>query len=141
MKFFKQYSLLLAWLVAVVATAGSLFFSNVSHLTPCALCWYQRIFMYPLAVILTVGILLKDQRVSAYVLPLAAIGGLVSVYHNLLYYRIIPEAVIPCTIGVSCTTRQIEVLRFVTIPLLSLAAFVLISILMIIYNYFKEKEL
>jgi disulfide bond formation protein DsbB len=141
MKLIKQSSLLLAWLVAVIATMGSLFFSNVLHLTPCLLCWYQRICMYPLAAILTVGILLKDKKVWAYVLPLVSIGLLVSVYHNLLYYNIIPEATAPCTAGISCTTRQIEWLGFTTIPLLSLVAFVLISFFIIIYYYSKEQEI
>lgn len=124
----------LAWAQALVASVGSLFFSEVLHLTPCVLCWYQRIFMYPLVIILAVGILARDRRVHRYVLPMA-IGGLaVAGYHNLLYYGVIPEAMAQCSLGLSCTTRQIELLGFVTIPLMSLTAFSIILGAMLIHR-------
>lgn len=117
----------IAWTQALVATLGSLFFSEVMHLTPCLLCWYQRILMYPLVAILTVGILLRDERLRLYVLPLS-IGGLaIAIYHNLLYYGVIPEGIVQCTTGVSCTQRQIEWFGFITIPFLSLIAFTVIT--------------
>jgi disulfide bond formation protein DsbB len=116
------------WLVSVVATFGSLFFSEIMRLPPCVLCWYQRICMYPIAVVATVGLLRQDAGSTRYAWPLALAGLAVAVYHNLLYYHLIPDSVTPCTQGVSCTSRQIEWLGVVTIPLLSLAAFVLIAI-------------
>lgn len=112
-----------AWLVSLVATMGSLFFSEVMGLPPCVLCWYQRICMYPIAVVLTVGLAVQDRHVSRYVWPLALVGLAIAIYHNLLYYHVIPDSITPCTTGVSCTERQIEWLGIVTIPLLSLAAF------------------
>ena len=115
-----------AWLVGLVATMGSLFFSEVMHLPPCLLCWYQRICMYPLAVVATVGLATQDRHVSRYMWPLALVGLSVSGYHNLLYYHIVPESLAPCTAGVSCTDVQIEWLGFITIPLLSLTAFCII---------------
>ncbi len=121
-----------AWLQALIATLGSLFFSEVMQLTPCLLCWYQRIAMYPLVVILTVGILLREGRLRYYVLPLSLIGLAIASYHNLLYYGIIAESLAPCTAGVSCTTRQIEWLGFITIPLLSLIAFLMITVCMLL---------
>lgn len=116
-----------AWLVALAATGGSLFFGEVMGLPPCTLCWYQRIAMYPLAVLLPIGILLRDARVAYYCLPLVVAGLGIAVYHNLLYYHVIPESLAPCTEGVSCTTRQIEWLGFVTIPSLALAGFAAIG--------------
>jgi disulfide bond formation protein DsbB len=116
-----------AWLVALAATVGSLFFGEVMGLPPCTLCWYQRIAMYPLALLLPIGILLRDPRVAYYCLPLAAVGLGIAVYHNLLYYHVIPESLAPCTEGVSCTTRQLEWLGFVTIPGLALAGFATIT--------------
>ncbi len=116
----------IAWLQALVATLGSLFFSEVMQLPPCKLCWYQRIVMYPLVWILGVGIYKKDKNSVIYALPLAVIGLLIAVYHNLLYYGVIPESLAPCTLGVSCTTKFFEWFGFVTIPLLSLAGFVVI---------------
>ncbi len=127
----------IAWGIALAATVGSLFFSEVMELPPCVLCWYQRIAMYPLVLIIATGIILKDKRLKLYSLPLCLIGLGISVYHNLLYYGIIPESITPCTAGISCTSRQIEWLGFITIPLMALTAFVSISIILFIY---KSKE-
>lgn len=124
----------LAWFQALIATLGSLFFSEIMQLTPCLLCWYQRIMMYPLVIVLTVGILLRDPRTKYYVLPLSLIGLSISVYHNLLYYGIIAESLAPCTMGISCTTRQIEWLGFITIPLMALTAFIVITFSMLFYK-------
>jgi disulfide bond formation protein DsbB len=125
--------LYIAWGQALIATLGSLFFSEVMKLPPCILCWYQRIFMYPLVFILTVGIVLRERRIRWYVLPLSVAGLCVAIYHNLLYYGIIAESIVPCTQGVSCTTRQIEWLGFITIPLLSLVAFTVITLSLVLY--------
>jgi disulfide bond formation protein DsbB len=126
-----------AWVMALVATVGSLFFSEVMQLPPCVLCWYQRIAMYPLVVIIGVGILTGDRRVKNYALPVCLAGLAVAVYHNLLYYGLIPESITPCTQGISCTSRQIEWLGFITIPLLSLTAFVATALCLLFY---KPKE-
>ncbi len=122
----------IAWIQALVSTAFSLYFSQILLLPPCILCWYQRIFMYPLTIILTIGILQKDRKVYRYVLPLSITGGLIAIYHNLLYYKILPESAAPCTLGISCTTKLIEWGGFITIPLLSLAAFSVITICMLV---------
>ena len=127
-------ALFAAWLTASIATLGSLFFSEVMRLPPCLLCWYQRILMYPLVVIFTVGLLTRDVHAGRYAWPLA-IGGLaVAVYHNLLYYHLVPESIVPCTTGVSCTERQIEWLGFITIPLLSLTAFSLVILSLLAFG-------
>jgi disulfide bond formation protein DsbB len=115
------------WLVSLLATLGSLFFSEVMLLPPCVLCWYQRIAMYPIIVISSVGLMARDRRVASYLWPLVLAGLAVAVYHNLLYYHLIPESITPCSKGVSCTDRQIEWLGFITIPLLSLSAFVVMA--------------
>src|SRR5689334_5543280 len=95
-----------AWIISLVAMVGSLFFSEVMNLPPCVLCWYQRIAMYPLVVIIGIGIINRDNRVKSYALPLCLIGLAISIYHNLLYYHFIPESIAPCTQGISCTSRQ-----------------------------------
>jgi disulfide bond formation protein DsbB len=135
----KKNILYLAWLQSLVAMLGSLFFSEVMKLPPCMLCWYQRIAMYPLVAILAVGIIRKDKRISDYALPLSLTGLSISVYHNLLYYKILPESIQPCTTGISCTTRQIEWLGFITIPLMALVAFSVITICLFIHR--KEHNL
>ena len=117
-----------AWLQALIATTGSLYFSEVMHLPPCTLCWYQRILMYPLVFVLAVSLLTNDPRLRLYALPLSITGLVIAVYHNLLYYGVISEGLSQCAAGVSCTARQIEWLGFITIPLLSLTAFSVITL-------------
>lgn len=125
--------LYLSWLIATIATMGSLFFSNVLNLPPCSLCWWQRIFMYPLFFIFSIGYIKKDANCCIYSTPLI-LGGLgFAIYHNLLYYGIIPKSITACTLGVSCTSKQIEWLGFITIPLLSLVAFSILTGLTIYY--------
>lgn len=123
-----------AWFIALTATVGSLFFSEVMNLPPCVLCWYQRIAMYPLVIIIAAGIVMNDARMKYYALPISVGGLAIAVYHNLLYYGLIPESITPCTQGISCTSVQIEWFGFVTIPFLSLTAFVLITLLLLFYK-------
>lgn len=134
MNLHKHNLIYIAWAVSLGAMLGSLFFSNVLHFPPCVLCWYQRIAMYPLAIILTVAILYKDRHSYRYVLPLSISGLAISFYHNLLYYKWIPDSLAPCTTGVSCTTKFIEWFGFVTIPFLSFAGFLIITACMLIYR-------
>ena len=121
-----------AWLVASVATLGALFFGEVMQLPPCVLCWYQRICMFPLVLILPVGLFPLDRKVIRYALPLAAIGWPFSVFHVLLIAGVIPESIKPCTQGVPCSEKVIEWFGFVTIPLLSVVAFSTIIALLIV---------
>ena len=130
----------LAWVIALVATVGSLFFSEVMGLPPCVLCWYQRIAMYPLVVIIGSGVVMQDSRMKYYALPLCLSGLVISIYHNLLYYGIVSESIIPCTAGISCTSRQIEWLGFITIPLMALAAFVSLGVCLLFHKSEKEGE-
>lgn len=118
-----------AWLIACIAMLGSLFFSEYMKFPPCVLCWYQRICMYPLVLILVGGLFPLDFKVLKYAFPLSAFGWIISVYHNLLFYKIIPESAAPCTQGVSCSTVYINWFGFINIPLLSFLAFSAILIL------------
>lgn len=131
--------LFLSWLVAIIATGGSLFFSEVMEFVPCSLCWYQRIFMYPLAVVLSIGLLTSDKSVFWYSMPFVGGGLFFAIYHNLLHAGIIPETMSPCVSGVPCTARWIEWFGFITIPVLSLVAFTIIGSLLIYFyrNYSK----
>lgn len=134
-------ALYIAFIQAIVAFLWSMYYSNIAHFPPCVLCWYQRIFMFPLVLILMVGILRKDRKVYLYVLPLAWIGWTISLYHNLLYYKIIPDTISPCSTGVSCTTKFIEYFGFVTIPLLAFIAFsVIITFMYIQRRYVRMTE-
>src|SRR3990167_6904358 len=130
LKVIKQNILYMALIQAIIATLGSLYFSEIRHFTPCVLCWYQRILMYPLTIIITVGILMKDKDLYQYVLPLSILGTIVALYHVLLQKGILPEAVAPCTLGASCTTKFVGYFGFMTIPVMSLTAFIVITAFM-----------
>ena len=124
--------LFLCWLLASVSTMGSVFFSSVMEFAPCVLCWYQRICLFPLVIILAAGLFSFDKSVIKYTLPLAIAGWLTAFYHTLLYAEIIPESIQPCTQGVSCTEEYIDLFGFLTIPMLSLLSFSIIIALLLI---------
>ncbi|HVR52502.1 MAG TPA: disulfide bond formation protein B [Pseudorhodoferax sp.] len=128
---FSWTPLTLSWTIALVATLGALFLSEVMQLQPCVLCWYQRIAMFPLVVILGIGAFAQDRHCIRYALPLAGAGWLLAGYHWLVYRGFIPEALQPCGQGPSCAEVKLELAGFVTIPLLSLAAFSLILLLLV----------
>lgn len=116
--------LFLCWLMVTVSATISLFFSSVLEYEPCVLCWYQRICLFPLIFIFAAGLFPTfDKSVIKYALPLTIVGGLIALYHTLLYAGIIPENIQPCSKGVSCTEKYIELFGFVSIPMLSFLAF------------------
>jgi disulfide bond formation protein DsbB len=117
----------LAWLIAAVSTLGALFLSEVVGVPPCVLCWYQRVFMFPLAIVLAVGLFPFDARVLRYAAPLAIGGWLVALYHVLLVAGIVPENLAPCAQGVPCKQENAVWFGFVTIPLMSLVSFSVIG--------------
>ena len=118
----------IALVVAFVATFGSLFLSNVLGWTPCHLCWFQRIFMYPLVVILGTSLFFDDRNVSDYLIPMTVIGGGISVYHYLI--QIVGALQSTCSEnGVSCSQTYTFYFDYITIPVMALTAFVIILIL------------
>ena len=129
----------IAWLIASASTLGALFFGEVMRLPPCSLCWYQRIFMFPLALILPFGLFPYDRKVVRAALPLAGLGALVATFHGLLAAGVIPERLEPCKQGVPCSETVIEWFGFVTIPLLSFVAFAAIAALLTFAYYRSSK--
>jgi disulfide bond formation protein DsbB len=128
-----KFFLYLALIQSLAATLGSLYFSEVVHLPPCSLCWYQRIFMYPIVLIIPTGIIKKDEKnLPCYVLPMTIIGGLFAFYHSLLQWKILPDQIAPCSLGVSCTTTLINLFGFVTIPFMSFLGFTVIGVCMLL---------
>ncbi len=136
----SNFLILLSFITASIATMGSLFFSEVMHFVPCSMCWYQRIFMYPLVVIFLVNTLYPDNKVFKYAMPIVVVGLLFAIYHNLLMFGIIPESVVPCVQGVPCSTEYINWLGFITIPFLSLSAYSIIFILLLMYKKELKNE-
>ena len=121
-----------AFLVSLIATFGSLFFSEIMNFIPCSLCWYQRIFIYPLVFIFLINLLFPDDKMFKYAFPLVIIGWSISVYHNLLMFKIIPEELSPCVQGIPCSVDYLNWFGFITIPLLSFFAYTIILVLLII---------
>lgn len=123
-----------AWFIALVGMVGSLFLSEVMELPPCSLCWYQRIALYPLVFIIGVGIATADTGWKKYAWPLVIAGLLIAAYHNLLYYGFISEDLAPCTEGIPCNAKLLELFGFITIPLMSLASFIAVAAAMALHR-------
>ncbi|MFD1738983.1 disulfide oxidoreductase [Bacillus salitolerans] len=131
MRYTKQIETLLfiSFAVSLIATLGSLYFSEILLFIPCELCWYQRILMYPLVFLLGIAVIRKEPFIIHYVLPLSIIGAGISLYHYLIQkVDILGENSISCGI-VPCTGEYINWLGFITIPFLALTAFTIITIL------------
>lgn len=135
----KVWILYFAWFVSLVATSGSLYFSEIKGFIPCDLCWFQRIFMYPLVVILGIGTFQSDTSVKKFVLPLSIVGSIISLLHYL--EQKVPGfgGIKPCVSGIPCSAEYINWFGFITIPFLALLAFSLINICMVILFVKKTK--
>jgi disulfide bond formation protein DsbB len=118
--------LFLAFTVSLTATLGALFIGEVMGQVPCGLCWYQRIFMFPLPVLLGVAAFRSDVEIWRYAFPLAIAGWGFAAYHGLTYYDLIPKGVTPCTADLSCSGAAMTILGSIPIPVLSLIAFTLV---------------
>ena len=145
--FVKKNGLVLAFIVALFSFADSIFYSQVAGFAPCQLCWWQRIFMYPLTVILAVALLKKPLRargdfgVVDYALSLAIVGAAISVYHNYVYFYNGGLSATCQVLGgsVSCFQKYVSEFGYVTIPVMALTAFTLI-ITCLIFSKFKQHD-
>lgn len=130
----------ISWLVALVATLGSLFFSEIMHFIPCTLCWYQRILMYPLVIFLGVAMIRNNEDVPYYILPMSILGMIISGYH----YSIQKIASIPklstCTTDTPCTGQYVNWLDFITIPFLAFVAFTIITTSLVLLARKQKKS-
>jgi disulfide bond formation protein DsbB len=128
-----------AWGVSLIATLGSLYFSEVMKFIPCELCWFQRIFMYPQVIILGMAVIRKEYDISRYSLVLSVIGLLISTYHYLIQKVPFFQNHANSCGNIPCTDQYINWLGFITIPFLALTAFILIALLSsIIIRKMKE---
>lgn len=141
--FFGKHALLFGFIVALICTLGSLFYSEIAHFTPCTLCWYQRVFMYPQAIILAIAYAKKDRHAVLYSIVMSMLGAGIALYHYLLQINVIGE-ILPCTTvgySVSCAEKFVMTFGYITIPLMSLSGFLLILSLMLTQrNYQASKK-
>ena len=127
------YELWLAFFVAALATGGSLFFSEIAHFAPCELCWFERICIYPLAIVMLLIALADDRRAARYLLPLPIVGAGLAVYHVLVERGVVSQTQ-GCAVSApgGCATKWVEELGYVTIPVLTLTAFALLLGLLVL---------
>jgi disulfide bond formation protein DsbB len=126
-----MYLLMFQFTISLAAIFGSLFFSEVMKFPPCDLCWYQRLFIYPVALLVLTGLYLNSKDTNKFLTPFIFTGLLFSIYHNLVYYKVI-QVIVPCTEHAPCTAQQLNFLGFITIPLLSLLSFIALLVLNLI---------
>jgi len=133
--------LLLSFMLSLIATLGSLFFSEVAGFEPCRLCWFQRIFMYPQTILLGLAWARHDEKIIDYVLGLSLVGGGISLYHNYIYYFSQAAAFCrPVGQGASCTEKRALGFGYISIPLMALTAFILLIALFIIHKVYLKRE-
>ncbi|MEY2640789.1 MAG: hypothetical protein RL150_182 [Candidatus Parcubacteria bacterium] len=152
MLFLKKPQRLLAWLGArgvvfayLLSFAGmlfSLFYSEVAGYAPCVLCWYQRIFMYPLVFILALALYRNDRSILPYAKLLASVGLLIGLYQILL--PVLPGASATCTFAgasaVSCLDQYFIALGYITIPVMSFTSWIaLVGVLHLASRYVPSK--
>lgn len=131
--------LLAATIIALVATLGSLYFSEVMMYIPCELCWYQRILMYPLVILLGIATIKKDAGIATYILPLSIIGASISFYHYLIQkVAFFGENSVSCGV-VPCTGQYINWMGFITIPFLALISFISIAVILFYVRNLSKK--
>ena len=131
-EFLNRYGLSLAFLVSLVATLGSLFYSEVAKYAVCELCWYQRILMYPQVLLLGLAVWKQDRGIAPYSLVLSSIGAVIAAYHY--YIQVGGSAIASCgAVGysVSCTEKFVMTFDYITIPMMSLTAFLMIILIML----------
>jgi disulfide bond formation protein DsbB len=135
----QHHLITLAWMVALTAMAGSLFFSAGVGFVPCHLCWYQRIMMYPLVLVLGVGVVRSDPSVWKFAIPLPLVGVLISTYHVVVQLR--PSVQLTqCEASAPCSARYVAVFGFVSIPVMAGAAFLLIAALLLTVRYVRDSD-
>ncbi len=137
--FIQKNALHLAFVIALTAMLGSLYFSDIKGYAPCVLCWYQRICMYSLVPICLAGFFRGDSKIYHYVMPLASLGYGIALYHVLLYMGVIKNEEL-CAYGISCTSKYVEYFGFITIPLMSFTAFSLILMCCVLYRRWMRKS-
>ncbi|NTW22310.1 disulfide bond formation protein B [Candidatus Falkowbacteria bacterium] len=138
--FLAHLSLPLAFATALVATLGSLYLSEIAGFKPCDLCWFQRIFMYPQAILLGLALLRREMVVICYSLPLLFIGLAISLYHNYIVYQAVTATFCSAIGEISCTQQYIVEYGYVTIPLMSLTAFLLVILSLLLAKSRQAQE-
>ena len=127
-----RVALPLAWVIALVTMLGSLYYSRIEHYIPCELCWYQRICIYPFAVILGIAAVRRDAGIRVYAVPVLAIGAIVAAYHSWIQAYPPVDGTSFCTADAPCTLRYVWEFGFVSLPFMALSACCCMIVLLLI---------
>ena len=127
--FITNNAIPLALLIAIVATFGSLYYSEIANFKPCDLCWFQRIFMYPQVILLSIAWFKKETHIIDYSLGLIGFGTIIAIYHNYIYY--VAQTTPFCSISTPCTQTYVTGFSYITIPIMALTAFIMLALLLI----------
>lgn len=138
--FVRNYYFHIIFFIALFPVFGSLYYSEIVRIPPCTLCWYQRIFMYPILIITGAVLSLKEKLSYKIILALALPGMLIALYHYFMQKTGIGSEFANCTAGVSCSTIEVEYLGFITLPLMSFFAFLALALVSILYAYAQRKS-
>ncbi len=137
-----KYGLMLAFKVALLSTLASLFYSDIAGFAPCKFCWFQRIFMYPLVILIPLALRKKDFKIVEYLLPLSVIGFLISLYQNYMYYYN-NGLDASCVLGgsqVSCVKRYVFELGYISVPIMALTAFALVIVFLLFQKAYNTSN-
>lgn len=140
-RLFGRNGLQFAFVVAFVSMLGSLFYSEIARYTPCELCWYQRILMYPQALLLLIALVKRDLGVTKYTLWISLIGALVAGYHYLLQLNLVPAPCSAVGYSVACSQRFVMEYGYITIPMMAFTGFVLILLTMLAVRRYAKAHL
>jgi disulfide bond formation protein DsbB len=124
------YLVFCVWIIATTGTLTSLFFSEVMQVPICVLCWYQRIALYPLVIMLPLALFPYDAKIIRYISPLVILGWFTALFHVLVVAGIVPKSAQPCVQGIPCSETYVDLLGFLNIPIMSLITFTLIGVLL-----------
>jgi len=140
--FIDKHYLNLGFLISLLASLFSLVYSEVIGFLPCYLCWYQRVFIFPLPFIFGMAIWYKERKVVKYVLPLLSVGFIISVYQNLIYYFKPDASNLPCDAsGISCYQQLVSVFGgYISIPMLSLTTYLALLTIVLVAHFYKKED-
>lgn len=138
-KFFGKYGIHFSFLISLIALLGSLYYSEIVGFEPCLLCWYQRIFAYPLVFILALAIHRKELYIIPYSILIAIFGGIIAFYHTIIQANPSTEAFCGINSTTSCTELYFIKFGYITIPVLSLTVFALVILFLVLSNKYKDE--
>lgn len=140
--FIDKHYLKLGFLISLAASLFSLVYSEIVGFPPCYLCWYQRIFTIPMVFIFGMAIWSKDRKIVKYTLPMLAVGFVISVYQNFIYYFVPNASELPCDAsGASCFSEWVSVFNgYISIPMLALTVFFAMITLVLVAHFYKKED-